>query len=324
MMINIYIMYTLKNHSFAFNKKNCSKLFFKLRAKSKKLKIGKKKREKKSTFFAFGKFTVVHVVLVLVVRRGRSLGVHGEHGHGGRHVPSRRMSGRPRLSVVKHSELVVDIGVGLWRARAVRRRSGRRRVKRLGRQVSQHPVYAGHRRYVVLIAHVLVEQSVAYLPRKYGRTLSLVAGYFGHYVRGGHPRLAAADRPRLYAPCLIVPAQYFAHATIGHLQHAAYVARPRSLMRQLHYLLPSAVRQWSTVHKHPSQLINTAKKKSKKKDRQEPLILVKSIPSLLLRSVLGCMCWLDDVDDVDDDEDDDDDDDVLVGFGVEKQIFAIG
>lgn len=74
-----------------------------------------------------------------------------------------------------------------------------------------------YRRHVVAGAHLIVQQSVANFPGEDGGALALIVRNLGHHVRGGHPRLAAADRPRPYRARLIVSAQYLRHTTIGHL-----------------------------------------------------------------------------------------------------------
>ena len=142
-----------------------------------------------------------------------------------------------------------------WRRR---RWGGRRAVEGLGGQIAQHSIDRRHARYVVLVADELVEQSVAYLPGEYWRTLALVRGDFVHDVRGGDARLAATDGARLYAARLVVAAEDFAHTPVGHLKHAADVAGARALMRQLDDLLTCAVGQRSTVDEDAAELVDAA------------------------------------------------------------------
>ena len=68
--------------------------------------------------------------------------------------------------------------------------------------------------YIVLIANVLVKQSIAYFPRKYRRTLSLVRGNLLHDIGRGHARLTTANGARFYAARFVIATKYFAHATI--------------------------------------------------------------------------------------------------------------
>ena len=129
---------------------------------------------------------------------------------------------------------------------------------------------------VVCIAGAFWQQSVADLPSKYARTLSLIVGHFIDDPRCGHSGLGASDGPGLYRPCLIVsgkedisyvsrvrfcphkPAQDLGYAAVGDLQDARDVAGPGAAVRQLHDLLPGGVGQRPAVDVDPAQLVHPA------------------------------------------------------------------
>ena len=54
----------------------------------------------------------------------------------------------------------------------------------------------------------------------------------------------------------ISPAEDFGDTSMGDPELPGDVAGPDPLVGQLHYPLPHHVRQGTTVHKHPSQLVN--------------------------------------------------------------------
>ncbi|KAK6637566.1 hypothetical protein RUM44_007988 [Polyplax serrata] len=70
--------------------------------------------------------------------------------------------------------------------------------------------------------------------------------------------LSIVDVSRGKVAIVFLPAQYFGNAAIGHLQYPRYVAWSRAGMSELHYLLPSAVRERSSVDVNATQLVDSA------------------------------------------------------------------
>lgn len=68
--------------------------------------------------------------------------------------------------------------------------------------INQTLTYAGDG---VVVADTFGEQTVADFPCKYGRTLALVVGDFGHDARRGHTWLRATDCTGLYGTRLVIP-----------------------------------------------------------------------------------------------------------------------
>lgn len=148
---------------------------------------------------------------------------------------------------------------------------------------SAHRLLYTHARYVVVVAHSLLQQPIPYLPGEDRGTLALVVRYFIYNRRRRDPWLASANGPRLYRARLVVPAnkksyyqriprsgavdgfgfwdspaQDFGHASVADLQYPRDVAGPRSAVSQLDDLLPGRVGQRSPVDVDPAQLVDSA------------------------------------------------------------------
>ena len=111
--------------------------------------------------------------------------------------------------------------------------------------------------YVILVANILIEESIPYFPREYGWTFALVVGNPLNNVRSGHSRLAPADRSWLDAARLVIAAEYLTHASVRDLKHSANVARSGALMRELDNLLTGRVGQWTTVDEDAAKLVHS-------------------------------------------------------------------
>ncbi len=70
------------------------------------------------------------------------------------------------------------------------------------------PVDRGDGRHVLLVAHVVLQQSVPDLPREHRRVLPLVLADVVHHLGRGHFRLRPAYDSRLDGPSLVVPASW--------------------------------------------------------------------------------------------------------------------
>ena len=56
----------------------------------------------------------------------------------------------------------------------------------------------------------------------------------------------------------VSPSEYLGDAAIGDLEYPGDVTRPRSLVSQLHYLLPGGVRQRPAVDVDAAELVHSA------------------------------------------------------------------
>ena len=141
-----------------------------------------------------------------VLAEGGGGGCGGGGGAWRGRVPGGRVVVGPGGRAAEQAQLVVDaVGAG-GGAGAVGGGGGGGGVEGLGGEVAEDAVDGGDARYVVLVADVLVEQSVADLPREYRRAFSLVVGYFVYNVRRGYSGLAPADRSWLYRARFVVAA----------------------------------------------------------------------------------------------------------------------
>jgi len=84
--------------------------------------------------------------------------------------------------------------------------------------VRRIPVDGGDAWYVLLVAHGVAKQSVANLPRKHRRVLSLILANRLDNPRRRHLGLAAADHARLDRARLVIPADQ--HTQIANRCHA--------------------------------------------------------------------------------------------------------
>ena len=100
-------------------------------------------------------------------------------------------------------------------------------------------------RYVVGVAYVLGQQSVADLPREDGRALALVLADATDHVGGRYTRLTAADRPRTNGPALIVATEDLAHAPVRYL-HQSQNKNNKSHRKSRLYATRSFIHQLKT------------------------------------------------------------------------------
>ena len=114
--------------------------------------------------------------------------------------------------------------------------------------VAQDAADAADRRNVVLVAHGVGQQLVAYFPREDARVLLLVSPDRVDDSTGGNARLAAADRARQDGPGVVIARQDFAHASVRHLRITS-ATRSLSLSRNGNYFkIP--VSTWDPLVRH--------------------------------------------------------------------------
>ena len=165
--------------------------------------------------------------------------------------------GRLRVDLVVLPGAVMAVGaVGSLRRVRKLRLAAAGEVVQAPDLVPQDPADGGHGRHVVLVADPFRQESIPDLPSEDSGILLLQLPDEPDHLRGGHPRLAAADGPGQNRAGLVIPSQDFRDAAVTDPELPRDVAGPDAQLGQLDDPDPDVVGQGPPVDKDPSKLVD--------------------------------------------------------------------